>query len=218
MTRRHLQDATGVASWGVLMQANAVTLELVSTGEDMTIQTLKDRLPEYAKDLKLNLGNLANETVLTEVQKAGTFIATAIASRNPDVIGAVIGEFASKLDATTLNAAKAAAAIMSMNNVYYRFLHLAESEDYSKLPARLRMNVIASPGAARQDFELWSLAVSAINACGRCIAAHEKVLRDAGTTPEQIQAAVRIASTVHAVAVVLEAERTLQTQPLAHAA
>jgi lipoyl-dependent peroxiredoxin subunit D len=184
----------------------------------VTIQTLRDQLPEYAKDLKLNLGNLANETVLNEVQKAGTFIATAIASRNPEVIEAVIAEFGPKLDAVTLNAAKAAAAIMGMNNVYYRFLHLADSEDYSKLPAKLRMNVIANPGVSRQDFELWCLAVSAINACGRCITAHEKVLRDAGMTPEQIQAAVRIASAVHAVAVTLEAERTLQTQPLAQAA
>jgi len=184
----------------------------------MSIQTLKGQLPEYAKDLKLNLGNLANETALSEVQKAGTFIATAIASRNPAVTEAVVAEFASKLDAPTLNAVKAATAIMGMNNVYYRYLHLADSEDYSKLPAKLRMNVIANPGASRQDFELWCLAVSAVNACGSCIAAHEKVLRRAGMTPEQIQAAVRIASTVHAVAVTLEAEQTLQSQSLAHAA
>jgi alkyl hydroperoxide reductase subunit D len=102
--------------------------------------------------------------------------------------------------------------------VYYRFLHLTGNEEYGKLPAKLRMNVIANPGASRQDFELWSLAVSAVNACGRCITAHEKVLRDAGTTPEQIQAAVRIAAVVQAVAVTLEAEETLQTDALAHAA
>ena len=184
----------------------------------MSIQTLKDALPDYAKDLKLNLGNLVNETVLSEAQKAGAFIATAIASRNPRVIEAVTAEFAPTLDPANLNAAKAAAAIMGMNNVYYRFLHLAGNEEYSKLPAKLRMNVIANPGASRQDFELWSLAVSAVNACGRCITAHEKVLREAGTTPEQIQAAVRIAAVVQAVAVTLEAEETLQTQTLAHAA
>jgi lipoyl-dependent peroxiredoxin subunit D len=184
----------------------------------VSIQTLRDQLPDYAKDLKLNLGNLASETVLSEVQKAGTFITTAIASRNPEVIAAVVAEFGPKLDPAELNAAKAASAIMGMNNVYYRFLHLAEREDYSKLPARLRMNAIANPGVPRQDFELWCLAVSAVNACGRCITAHEKVLRDAGMTPEQIQAAVRIASAVHAVAVTLEAEQILRTQPLAQAA
>jgi len=184
----------------------------------VSIQTLKDQLPDYARDLKLNLGNLASEAVLSEVQKAGTFIATAIASRNPEVIAAVVAEFGPKLDRAALNAVKAASAIMGMNNVYYRFLHLAEGEDYSKLPAKLRMNVIANPGVSRQDFELWCLAVSAINACGSCISAHEKVLREAGMTAEQIQAAVRIASAVHAVAVTLEAERILQTQPLTQAA
>jgi lipoyl-dependent peroxiredoxin subunit D len=184
----------------------------------MSIQTLKDRLPEYAKDLRLNLSSLAGEAVLTDTQKAGAFIATAIAARNAEVVEAVMTEFGPKLEPAALNAVKAAAAIMSMNNVYYRFLHLTDSEDYAKLPAKLRMNVIANPGTSRQDFELWSLAVSAVNACGKCVSAHEKVLRDAGTTPEQIQAAVRIASVVHAVAVTLEAERTLQTQPLAQAA
>jgi alkyl hydroperoxide reductase subunit D len=184
----------------------------------MSIQTLKERLPEYAKDLKLNLSSLAGESVLGEAQKAGTFIATAIASRNPEVIRAVTAEFAAKLEPAALMAAKAAAAIMGMNNVYYRFLSLVGGEEYSKLPARLRMNVIATPGTSRADFELWCLAVSAVNACGKCIASHEKVLRDAGMTAEQIQAAVRIASVIHAVAVTLESEAALSDRELAAAA
>jgi alkyl hydroperoxide reductase subunit D len=184
----------------------------------MSIQALKDRLPEYAKDLKLNLSTLANESTLNDAQKAGTFIATAIASRNPDVIEAVVAEFGPRLEPSALTAAKAAAAVMGMNNVYYRFLHLSDSDDYTKLPAKLRMNVIGNPGTARADFELWSLAVSAVNACGRCISAHEKVLREAGVTAEQIQTAVRIASVVHAVAVTLEAEQVLEGQELSQAA
>ena len=184
----------------------------------MSIQALKDRLPDYAKDLKLNLSTLAGDATLSEAQKSGTFIAAAIASRNPEVIEAVLAEFGPRMEPAALTAAKAAAAIMGMNNVYYRFLHLADNEEYSKLPAKLRMNVIGNPGTARVDFELWSLAVSAINACGRCLAAHEKVLRDSGITVEQIQAAVRIAAVVHAVAVTLEAERTLETPGLAQAA
>jgi alkyl hydroperoxide reductase subunit D len=183
----------------------------------MSLQTLKDRLPDYAKDLKLNLGSLANETVVSEAQKAGTFVAAAIASRNREVIEAVTAEFGPRLDPAAFTAAKAAAAIMGMNNVYYRFLHLVEDESYARLRANLRMNVIANPGAPRADFELWSLAVSAVNGCGKCITAHERVLREAGVTQEQIQAAVRIASVVHAVAVTLEAEAALH-QRLAAAA
>jgi alkyl hydroperoxide reductase subunit D len=175
----------------------------------MSIQSLKDRLPEYAKDLKLNIGSLASESILTDSQKCGTFIASALASRNTEVIEAVTAEFAPKMDSAAYKAAKAAAAIMGMNNVYYRFLHLVEDEEYGRLPAKLRMNVIANPGAPKEDFELWSLAVSAVNGCGKCITAHEKVLRDAGVSRERIQAAVRIAAVVHAVAVTIEGEAAL---------
>jgi alkyl hydroperoxide reductase subunit D len=172
----------------------------------MTIETLKDDLPEYAKDLKLNLSSLAQEQVLSEQQRAGTFIACALAARNEQTTRAVLASFAPALSPEALAAAKAAAAIMGMNNIYYRFTHLASAPDYKTLPARLRMNVIGKPGVDKADFELWCLAVSAINGCGTCIDSHEKVLRDAGLTTEQIQASVRIAAVVHAVAATLDGE------------
>lgn len=171
----------------------------------MSIETLKSALPDYAKDLKLNLSSLAAETVLTPQQVAGTFVASALASRQPQVIEAVLAEFAPKLEPAALNAAKAAAAIMGMNNIYYRFVHLAGG-DYKTMPARLRMNVIANPGVEKVDFELWSLAVSAVNGCGMCIESHEHHLRQAGMTAEQVQAAIRVAAVVHAVAAVLDGE------------
>src|SRR5580692_10073254 len=166
----------------------------------MTLEALKTRLPDYAKDLKLNLSSLAMESVLNDQQRAGTFVACALAARNAETTEAIMGEFATKLSPQALDAARAAASIMAMNNIYYRFTHLASSPDYRQMPAKLRMNVIGKPGVEKTDFELWSLAVSAINGCGMCIAAHEKVLREHGITAEQIQAAVRIASVVHAVA------------------
>lgn len=183
----------------------------------MSIDTLKQRLPDYAKDLKLNLGSLANETLLSPQQLAGTFIASALASRNALVIQAITAEFAPRLSPDALTAAKAAAAIMGMNNVYYRFVHLAGG-DYHNLPARLRMNVIARPGVDKVDFELWSLAVSAINGCGMCVEAHEKTVRAHGLGIEQVQAAVRIAAVVHAVAVTIEGDDALQAEAAAQAA
>jgi alkyl hydroperoxide reductase subunit D len=95
---------------------------------------------------------------------------------------------------------------MAMNNIYYRFVHLAGNADYRTMPARLRMNALARPGVEKADFELWSLAVSAINGCGMCIESHERALRQAGVTAESIQAAIRIAAVVHAVAVALESD------------
>lgn len=172
----------------------------------MTIEALKDCLPEYARDLKLNLSSLAQESLLTPQQRSGAFVACALAARNQATITAVMESFAPTLSSDALAAAKAAAAIMAMNNIYYRFTHLASAQDYKTLPARLRMNVIAKPGVDKTDFELWCLAVSAINGCGVCIDSHEKILREAGLSPEQIQAVVRIAAVIHAVAVTLEGE------------
>ena len=112
------------------------------------------------------------------------------------------------LDGSQVTAARAAAAIMGMNNVYYRFVHLVGNPDYATLPAKLRMNVIGNPGIAKTDFELYSLAVSAINGCGACVAAHDKVVRKAGVTAEGVQSAVRIAAVIHGVAVALESTGT----------
>lgn len=184
----------------------------------MSIESLKNRLPEYAKDLKLNLSSLATEVALTPQQRAGTFVAAALAARNEEVTSALVAEFGPQLSAEALGAAKAAAAIMGMNNIYYRFTHLVSAPDYKTMPAKLRMNVIARPGVEKVDFELWSLAVSAINGCGMCVDAHEHEVRKAGLSAEAVQAAVRIAAVVHAVAATLDGEDALSAAPVASAA
>jgi alkyl hydroperoxide reductase subunit D len=183
----------------------------------MSLESLRASLPDYAKDLKLNLGSLATEPALTQQQRAGAFVASAIASRNATLTQALVAEFGAQLSPDALNAAKAAAAIMGMNNVYYRFTHLVGG-DYPAMPAKLRMNVMARPGVEKVDFELWSLAVSAINGCGMCMESHEKVVLHGGLSKEQVQAAVRIASVVHAVAGVLDAEEALATSGVTAAA
>ncbi len=175
----------------------------------MSIEYLKNALPDYAKDLKLNLSSLAAEMSLTDQQRAGCFIVAALASRSAVTLRALMEEFGPKLSPIALDAAKAAAAIMAMNNIYYRFTHLASAPDYKSLPAKLRMNVIGRPGVERTDFELWSLAASAINGCGTCVDAHERELRKAGIGVDAIQAAVRIAAVVHAIAATLDGEAAI---------
>ena len=171
----------------------------------MTIEALKNRVPDYAEDIRLNLSSLANEVLLTTQQRAGTFIATALASRNAEVTRAILAEFGPQLSDEAQKAVRAAASIMGMSNVYYRFVYLVGG-DYGRMPAKLRMNVMAKPGVEKADFDLWCLAVSAVNGCGMSMQSHEKVVREAGLSQEQIQAAVRIASVVHAVACVLDGE------------
>lgn len=175
----------------------------------MSLEALRGLMPEYAKDTKLNLGSLAGETLLSEQQKWGTFLATAIASRNKTVTQNIGVDAAEKLSAEAFTAAKAAAGIMGMNNIYYRFNHLVSESTYSTLPAKLRMHIIANPGVDKVDFELWCLAVSAINGCGACLDSHDVVARKGGLSTEQVQAAIRIGSVVHAAATILDGEQAL---------
>ena len=170
----------------------------------MSLEDLKNQIPEYAKDIKLNLSSLANEETLNEQQLWGTFLATAHGARNSAVVKAIEAEAAQHLSPEAQQAAKGAAAIMGMNNVYYKFTGMMA--EYQGLPAKLRMNIIGNPGVDKGDFELWSLAVSAINGCQFCVKSHEKKLRDEGFSQEQIQTAVRIASTMNAVAAIMDGE------------
>ncbi|WP_242903032.1 carboxymuconolactone decarboxylase family protein [Actinomadura terrae] len=175
----------------------------------MSVDALKSALPGYAKDTKLNLGSLTSTSQLTDQQLWGTVLACAFATRSPVVLRELAEDAADHLSAEAFEAAKGAASIMAMNNVYYRATHLIGDDTYATLPAKLRMSIIGRPGVEKLDFELWCLAVSAINGCGRCLESHEKVLRDGGLSRELIQEALRLAAVVNATAATLDAEAVL---------
>jgi alkyl hydroperoxide reductase subunit D len=168
----------------------------------MSLKDFVTSFPDYAKDIRLNVGSLLNETQLGDQRKYGVLLACAHGSGHKPLVEAAEAECAPKLSPEAANAARAAAAVMAMNNVYYRFTHLAGNKEYERMPAKLRMNAIAAHGIDKVDFELFSLAVSAMNGCGLCIDAHEAVLKKAGATAETIQNAVRIAAVMSAVATV----------------
>ena len=175
----------------------------------MSLDALRDLMPAYAKDISLNLGSLASETVLNDQQKWGCFLASAHAVGVAPVVKAIEAQAATVLTPEAMNAAKAAAALMGMNNIYYRSLHLMKNHEYTTIPARLRMNVLANPGVDKMDFELWSTAVSAINGCGACLDAHEGALRQHGVPATHVQTALRIASVVHAASRIAASEAAL---------
>jgi alkyl hydroperoxide reductase subunit D len=170
------------------------------------LDTIKDRLPDWARDARVNLNILASPGELDAREAWGTALAAAVAARNPELLAAVRLAAAAHLDDAHQRAAFAAASVMAMNNVYYRFRHfMGDASPYAELPARLRMQVLGNPGVDPRTFELWCLAVSAINGCERCVHAHEAVVRGKGGTPAQIHDAVRIAAVIQSVAVTLEA-------------
>jgi alkyl hydroperoxide reductase subunit D len=179
----------------------------------MNLEALLDTVPGYAKDLKLNFSAVVNQqTDLTPQQAWGTVVASAYATGNADLLKAAFEAAGQHLSEQAMDAAKGAAAIMGMNNIYYRFLHLTSNEKYRTMPARLRMNIMRQHGIDHVDFELWCTAVSAINGCGACVDSHEKTLRDKGMDEEKILAAVRIASVVNALAKSFTAEAALKSE------
>ena len=131
-------------------------------------------------------------------------MSAAAASRHRPLLDAIVADALAATDATVVDDALAAAAVMAMNNVYYRFRHMVEKPSYAQKPARLRMNRLAKPATSKADLELFSLAASAINGCEICVRAHEQAVRDAGLSEDQVHDAVRIAATIHAAAVALE--------------
>jgi alkyl hydroperoxide reductase subunit D len=170
----------------------------------MTLEDLRALIPDPARDIKLNLQSVLAESVLSTGQRWGVAVAAAVASRNGHLRRAVMASARQEVPATVIDDAIAAATIMAMNNVYYRFRHLVGKPIYSDRPARLRMNRLVRPAGSQVDFELYSLAVSAINGCGTCLEAHEKAVTGGGLGVDHVHDAVRIAATIHAAAVSLD--------------
>lgn len=165
------------------------------------LETLRASIPEAAKDIKLNLQAVLSDGPLSPAQRWGTAIASAVTVNSPELRDALVAEAkAQGVETNVIEDAFAAAALMAMNNVFYRFRHLVGKPAYATKPARLRMNRIAKPLANKVDFELVSLAVSAINGCEVCVQSHEKVVVEGGLTEDHVQDAVRIAATIAATA------------------
>jgi lipoyl-dependent peroxiredoxin subunit D len=168
------------------------------------LESLRGELPEVAKDIRLNLQAVLQDNALTEAQRWGVAVAAAAASRNERLRRAVMADAEAAVGGAVVDDGLAAAVLMAMNNVYYRFRHAIEKDSYTTRPARLRMTRIARPATNKLDFELYCFAVSAINNCQACLRSHEKAVVDGGISEDAVHDAVRIAATVNAAALALE--------------
>jgi alkyl hydroperoxide reductase subunit D len=175
--------------------------------DPMSIDRLKARLPDHARDLRANLAVITSSMMLTAQQAWGTALTAAITSRNAEVVAAIAAD--ARLSPEAAAAARGAAAIMGMNNIYYRFQHVMGDESaYAHLPARLRMEIIGKHGVGHVDFTLWCLAATLITGCDERIRTYEHIVREHGGTTEQVQDAVRISSVIYAVALTLDSTPT----------
>lgn len=166
---------------------------------------LREAFPDVARDIKINLSNVLQPAALSLAQTWGVAVAVAYAARSPRLTAALVADAkASGVEEPVLEDARAAAVMMGMNNVYYRFRHLIGKESYSEMPARLRMMRLKQAATNQPDLELFCMAVSAVNNCESCTRSHEAVVLEGGLSDDHVHDAVRIASTIHAAAVALE--------------
>lgn len=169
----------------------------------MSIAEFKQGLGDHGKDTKLNLSNLfgnVETSGMTNTQFYGTALALAYSIGDDDLIASVKAEAEGNIEDNVDGAAKLAATLMAMNNIYYRFVHLSSDKQFAKMPAGLRMNGMANPGVDKADFELYSLAVSALNGCGMCIDSHVGVLLKHDVSPQVVQHSIKMAAVLNAAA------------------
>jgi lipoyl-dependent peroxiredoxin subunit D len=169
------------------------------------LETLTQSLPDYARDVKINLQTLLSpeNSTLSQKQIFGAALASAYATKEPSLIKVLQNESQNILSETEQKAVKTAAALMAMNNIYYRFLHISADKEYTQMPAGLRMRGILDHGIEKVDFEIFSLAVSIVNGCGMCIDAHANQLLKHGLSKTQVQMTAKIAAVVNSAAQVL---------------
>lgn len=165
------------------------------------VDQLKEGLPEYAKDTKLNLDAVIKRSTIDPEQAEAVALAAAFATGN----GKLITFISSSITNTTeRDAALTAGSIMAQNNIWYPFVEMAEDENLKGLPAQLRMNAIASHGGTtKARFEAYSLAASIVGKCHFCVKAHYETLKKEGYTVEQLRDIGRIAAVITSVARVL---------------
>lgn len=169
------------------------------------LSALKERIPDYAKDIRLNLDGVIARSSLDSADALGAALAAAYAARSKTIVDAIRGSGA--LPETDANAALTAAALMGMNNVWYPYVEMADDEDLKTQRAELRMNAYATHGGVdKKRFELFALAASIVGKCHFCVAAHYKMLKENGLTAQQLRDVGRIAAVINAAAQALGAE------------
>ena len=165
------------------------------------VDTIKEALPEYAKDTKLNLDSVIKRSTLPQEVAEGCAVAAAMATGN----GKLVSFIQSGMENTVeRDAALTAASLMGMNNVWYPYVEMVDDPALKGLPPQLRMNAITTHGGTTQDrFEAYALSASIVGKCHFCVAAHYDTLKKASYTVEQLRDIGRIAAVITSVAKVL---------------
>lgn len=161
------------------------------------LNPLKEQIPDYAKDIRLNLDSVVSRSSLAPEDALGVALAAAFAAGSKPLVEA----FAANMPAVEANAALTAAAMMGMNNVWYPFVEMADDPELSTVRPELRMSAYAtSGGVEKRKFEAYALAASIVGKCHFCVRSHYELLKKEGLSVQQLRDVGRIAAVVHAAA------------------
>jgi alkyl hydroperoxide reductase subunit D len=169
------------------------------------LPSIKELIPDYAKDIRLNVDGTIARSSLEGNDAVGVALAAAYAAKATKIVTTI--RSAGVLSPEETNAALTAAALMGMNNVWYPYLEMADNADLKTQPAGLRMNAYASHGGVdKRRFEMYALAASIVGKCHFCVKSHYENLVAEGMSTTQLRDVGRIAAVIAAAALAIEAE------------
>ena len=174
---------------------------------NMNIKELINTFPDYAKDIKLNYSKILNEDILNKKQLYGIILISSFTTQLNSLKNAALEETKEFIDEELMEDVYGAYSIMSMNAIYYRFTHLSAENDYFTMPANLRMQYLSKFKIAKSDFEMLCLAVAVLIGCGKCINAHENILRENNISKLHIQTVARVASVINSIANIIRVSK-----------
>ena len=163
------------------------------------INELKALIPDYAKDVRINLDGVLGRSSLPANEAAAVALAAAYAAQAGRIVAVIRGSSAAP--AVEINAALTAAALMGMNNVWYPYVEMTGDAELKALPAQLRMQAYTThAGVDKRLFELYALAASIVGKCHFCVQSHYALLKQSGMSTEQLRDVGRIAAVIVAAA------------------
>lgn len=167
----------------------------------MWVDQLKESIPDYAKDIKLNLDSVINRSSIDPEEAKYLSVSAAFATGNNKLLTFIL---ANADNIVERDAALSAASLMAQNNIWYPYIEMAGDRDLKGLPAQLRMNaILGHGGTTKAKFEAYSLVASIIGKCHFCVKAHYDTLKQEGYSVEQLRDIGRIASTINAISKIL---------------
>lgn len=165
------------------------------------VAQIKEAMPDYAKDTKLNLDSVINRSSLDVSVANACALSAAMATGNGKLVAFIQS---SMEDTVERDAALTASSLMAMTNTWYPYVEMADDANLSGLPPQLRMNAIATHGGtSKLNFEAYALAASIVGKCHFCVKSHYDTLKAEGVPVEQLRDIGRIAAIIAAVAKIL---------------